>query len=206
MRRLVMICLALAALAVSTSAWATPVILSVDSSDATPASVLDATFDLSVAGSVLTLLATNDTTAPNEFNIVEVYINASSAVTDLTLTSATHSAEGDVMSGWLPLLTDVMVNGFGDFDYGLVDGVGEPSVSLIGPTESVTFVFSITGTGGYTDDDFIQGNGMSYFAAAKFVNGPGDDSAYGAAVPEPSTALLLASGLILLAARRRSRR
>ena len=169
MRRLQAILLALAALSLSTSAGATPVTLSSVSSDETPASALDATFDFSVVGSTLTLVATNDTTASDEFNINQVYFNATSAV------------------------------------IGLTDGVGAPSVSLIGPSESVTFVFTISGVGPFSDADFIQGNVNGLTAAAKFVNGPGDDSAYGA-VPEPSTALLLASGLILLGARRRSRR
>ena len=205
MRRLNVTLLALAALSLATSAGATPVTLSIFSSDYTPASVLDATFDFSVVGSTLTLVATNDTTAPDEFNINQVYFNASSAVTSLTLTSATHSVEGDVMSGWLLLLTDVMVDGFGDFDFGLSDGEGEPSISLIGPSESVTFVFAISGTGPFSDADFIEENLQGLIAAAKFVNGPGDDSALGA-VPEPSTALLLASGLLLMGARSRSRR
>ena len=39
-------------------------------------------------------------------------------------------------------------------------------------------------------------------AAAKFVNGPGGDSGWGA-VPEPSTALLVACGLVGLAVRRK---
>jgi hypothetical protein len=207
MRRLTVIFLVLAALALSTSAGATPVTLSTHSSEANPGpAVLDATFDFSVAGTTLTLVATNDTTAPDEFNINQVYFNASSAVTDLTLESAEHSVEGDVKSDWLPLLTGVMVDGFGIFDFGMQEGVGENTPSVIGPSESVTFVFSILGTEPFTDADFIQPSTDGYLAAAKFVSGPGDDSAFGATIPEPSTALLLASGLILLGARRRSSR
>ena len=36
--------------------------------------------------------------------------------------------------------------------------------------------------------------------AAKFVNGPGDDSAF-ATIPEPGTALLLSIGLVFLSLR-----
>jgi hypothetical protein len=108
------------------------------------------------------------------------------------------------MPDWLPLMTNAMANGFDIFDFAMRDGLGELAPPAIGPTESIAFVFSITGTGPFNDDDFIQPNAMGYLAAAKFVNGPGDDSAWGA-VPEPSTALLLASGLLLLGARRRVR-
>jgi len=205
MGRLRAILLALAALSLSTSAGAVPITLSSVSSDETPASALDATFDFSVVGSTLTLVVTNDTTAPETFNVNQVYFNAPGAVTSLTLTSATHSIEGNVASDWLPLVMGVMVDGFGTFDFGLREGVGETNASVIGPSESVTFVFAIAGTGPYSASDFIQPNSYDLVAAAKFVNGPYDDSAFGA-VPEPSTALLLASGLLLLGARRRSLR
>ena len=53
-------------------------------------------------------------------------------------------------------------------------------------------------------------NGLGYQAAAKFVNGPDDpespgneDSAFGAVIPEPTTAMLLGTGLLLLSLRRR---
>ena len=201
--RLAVSFLAVAALWLPSSAGATPITLSSVSSDETPASLLDATFDFSVAGSTLTLVATNDTASPDAYNINQVYFNASAAVTGLTLTSATHSAAGDVTSEWLPMVTDFMVDGFGDFDFGLREGVGETSTSVIGPSESVTFVFTIGGAGPFSAADFIQPNAYDLVAAAKFVNGPYDDSAFGA-VPEPSTALLLAAGLLLLGAQRRS--
>ena len=49
--------------------------LSTHSSDETPAADLLATFEFSVVGFTLTLTVTNDTFAPNEFNMNEVYFN-----------------------------------------------------------------------------------------------------------------------------------
>jgi len=205
MRRPVLAFIFLACFSIAAPAGATPVTLSLYSSNGTPASVMDATFDFSVVGTTLTLTVTNTTTAPNEYNINEVYFNGSANVSSLTLTSATHSTAGDVLADWIPVLTGVMVDGFDTFDFGLQDGTGELAPPAIGPMENTVFVLSIAGSGPFNDLDFIVNNSMGLTAAAKFVNGPGDDSAYGA-VPEPSTALLLASGLLLLGARRRTRR
>ena len=106
------------------AATATVVACCTISSDATPASQLQATFDFQVSGSTLTLNVDNDTVAPNQFNINEIFFNASGSVTSLSLTSASHSDTsalnnfGDVTSGWAPVDTSVMVNGFGIFDFG----------------------------------------------------------------------------------------
>jgi hypothetical protein len=200
----------------------TIVTLSSVSSDATDPSLLDAEFEFSVAGSTLTLTVTN---TGSDFNISEIYFNASGLVTSLSLTSATHSAQGDVSAAWLPIELGSMPDGFGAFDFGLTDGVGENNPNIIEPGEDIVFVFAITGSGGYTDADFIVGNENGYTAAAKFMNGPPDpecaglteptemcpeaadteDSAFGT-VPEPLTAWLLAAGLagLLAAGRKRS--
>ena len=151
-----------------------------------------------MAGSTLTLTVTNTGT---DFNINQIYFNGSGIVSSLSLTSATHSAEGDVTGIWAPVEPGSTPDGFGAFDFGLTDGVGETNVNLMEPTESIVFVFAITGSGGYGDSDFIVGNGNGYLAAAKFVNGPDDpespgdeDSAFGT-VPEPATLALLALAL-----------
>ncbi len=182
------------------------------SSDATPAAQLQSTFDFQVSGSTLTLTVDNDTLAPNEFNINEIYFDASVSVTSLSLTSATHSDNsagnnfGDVTSGWQPVFTNQMADGFGPFDFALFDGQGELNPAQIGPGENIEFVLSINGgVGIFSMDDFGP------LVAAKFVNGPDDpedpgneDSAFGT-IPEPTTGALLGMGLLGVAWHRRRR-
>jgi hypothetical protein len=190
------------------------------SSDLTPASTLDATLDFQVLGGVqLQLTVTNDTSAPDEFNINAIYWNALSVVSGLSLVSATHSVTGDVMGAWTPVLTNQVANGFSSFDFSMDDGVGEMNTNIITPGNFITFIMDITGSCEVSatclDTDFITTNDGGYFAAAKFVNGPDDpeapgseDSAFGATVviPEPSTALLVGMGLACLSGRSVRRR
>jgi hypothetical protein len=202
-------------LGVST-AQASTINLSSVSSDATPASSLSATIDTQIlGGDTLQLTVTNDTTAPNEFNINQVYFNGSDDVTSLVLSTATHSDVGDVLVDWAPVDHVSRAGGFGNFDFGLLGGVGENDPSVIGPTESIVYVLAITGTCANllscTMDDFNAGNANGFTFAAKFVNGPDDpeapgteDSAFGT-VPEPATALLVPLGLGLACWRGRSR-
>jgi hypothetical protein len=194
------------ALGLASSGGATTLTLSTMSSDPTPASVLDATFVFMITGpSELTLTVTNDTTAPDEYIINEVWFNGAGNVTGLTLNSATHSVGAvDVTAAWDPVLTSQMVDGFGTFDFGLTDGVGSNNPDLIGPGESIDFVFTIAGTGPFDMDDFNVLNAAGKSAAAKFIAGPAEndptelgdeDSAFGA-VPEPATVVLLGLGLV----------
>jgi hypothetical protein len=203
-------------------AQALPIALSEMSSDATPAGDLDAIADFSiVGGDELVIVLSNTTTAPDEFNMNELYFNGSSDVTGLTLTSAMHSANGDVLVDWTPVLTSQMADGFGVFDFQLMDGTGEVNPAQIQPGTSITFTLDILGACALAldcdaFDDFLSvENAQGKAVAAKFVNGPDDpespgdeDSAFGAssAVPEPGTLGLSVLGLGALALAKRRQR
>jgi len=173
-----------------TRVMATTLTLSDLSSDATPAAILDATVDFAITGAnELTVTVTNNTSAPNTYNINKIFFNAVANVTGLALDSATHSAEGDVASDWSLNPAQTKAGTFGTFDFALQGPrrEGENNPSLIGPGEDIEFVFTISGTGPFDMDDFVEStdprSGNAACAAAKFVNGQGDDSAFGARMP-----------------------
>ncbi len=171
------------------------------SSDQTSAGDLDATLEFSVTGSTLTLTVTNDTPIGTGFDIADIFFNALPHVTGLSLNPA--------VEGWTIVL-DERADGFGTFEFALMSDQGHHDPGEIGPQQTLDFEFDISGSGPFADADFTTqlssippGNRPS-LAAMKFVNGPGDDSAFGAVIPEPSTVALLLAGVGLLS--RRSRR
>ncbi len=144
------------------------------------------------------IAVTNNTADPTAYKINELYFNAPDSVT----------LSFDGLKGWNDA-TNQMVNGFGTFDYALLDGQGG-SPNQITAGETVSFTFTIM-AGTPEKDAFVTllsdpvGDGSGWIVAAKFVGGPSDDSAYGAAIPAPGVpALLAAAGLV--SGRRRRRR
>ncbi|MGH7287712.1 MAG: PEP-CTERM sorting domain-containing protein [Myxococcota bacterium] len=215
--------------AIGSSASALGITLSEMSSNGTPASVVDATLEFTdLGGGLLQLDVTNDTTSPNEYDISEIAFNLD-GVTMLELDSP--------LSGWTlngsaanvaVAPGAIMIDGFGNFEFHLVDGVGGDPDQII-PGETVTFIFTYTGTlaAGILEANSPEGK----MVAGKFVNGPPDpecagvivptpqcpegesteDSAFGASgsgavIPEPATAWLLGIGIagLLLSGRRRA--
>lgn len=160
------------------------------SSDETDPAMLSAVLEFEVLGDLLTLTVTNETTDPNPFDVSAIYFNASSEIEGLLLSQAPI--------GW-DLLLNQRADGFGTFDFALIGKLGG-SEMLIDPGSSSMFIFDILGSDPFQETYFtsdfstIPPGSNPAIAAAKFVRGPGDDSAFGAMVPEPSTLSLLLIG------------
>lgn len=214
--RVAVFAVALVGLYIAPAASASTIILSEYSADSTPASVLDATLDFTITDiAELTFSVTNDTTAPDEYDMNMLFFNATSNVTGLTLQVVRSSGgEDPPPEEWVLEVAagssgPTKANGFGIFDYALIDGVG-PDPHQIAPGETLEFVMDITGTGPFYDWNFSSELSAPYagdiqvVAAAKFVDGPSGDSGYGGTIPEPGTfSLLVLAGLGLTVRRRR---
>ncbi len=176
--------------------------LSDASSDETDAEMLDATLTFTVLDGTLTLTVRNDTAGADAFDISAVYFNVGADIADLSLVLGEP--------GW-SLLRRQRADGFGRFDFALLSAHGNDP-DEIAPGDSSSFIFDIEGAGPFHDLDFttdfsvIPPGSTPSIAAAKFVNGPGDDSAFGAVVAEPGTALLISIGLGVIGWRSRRRR
>ena len=179
--------------------------LSSHSSDATSAGLLLASFTFEVTGTTnktLKLTVTN-LTSGNPYNMNEVYFNSPETGAG-ALTYA-----GTPPDGWT-FMTSEKADGFGTFDYAMIDGTGEGNLSQIAPNEFVEFFFTFTGTA--TASDFAHAMSTEGFLiAAKFVNGAhandpsekNEDSAYGALVPLPPALPMGIVGLLGVAFLRR---
>ncbi len=180
-------------------------------------SLLSATFEFQITGVLqneLTLTITNNTSAPNEFNINQLFFNFNpdSNVTGLNLTGEQGNGAWELVVPAFPGDLATHADNFGVFDFMLKHGAPQGSnhhLILPGLLNQRVFTFDIQGTGPFFDTDFIGDLSQQFdsntlmFAAAKFVMGPGDISAFGA-VPEPGTlALLGLAGLLGLRRRRR---
>ena len=188
---------------VTGAAGGTEIELSDFSSGDTPADILDAIFDFSIAGNVLTLAVSNttDTNVPEaEFEINEMGFNATAEITDLILTSGVTDwiFEFD-QSG-----SSGQMSGFGNFDAHIA--WAHPSNPTVLPGETVIFTFDIVGDG-FTEESFVtdlsSNTDTPMLVAANFFRGPDDANDFGA-VPEPTSLGLLMVGMLSLLRRPRS--
>jgi hypothetical protein len=191
--------------------------LSTHSSDDTPAEALLATFEFTVTGGAalggqtLSLTVTNNTVAISEgglgaFALSEIFFNSAAGV-DLNLTPITAG-----LNGWtLDKTGAAHAGGFGSFDFALLADKQGGSPGAIAAGSSLTFGFDIDGDT-VTADDFttelstIPPGGRPAYAAAKFIQGPGDDSGYGAYIPLPPALPMGIAGLLGVAVLGRRKR
>lgn len=207
--------LVLGFLVIPSTALATPITLSNASSNELLILAVDmqAAISFSVSGSELTVDVTNNAMGGAEpLSISEIYFNAGSAVTGLTLISApTHSTLGTMLwSG----VDGAGAQTFGVFDFSLkAERVGQGQSKETGSVDAgqvVSFLFAITGVG-VTASDFgvhlstVVAGETAAMGAALFKGAAVE--AYGAqivtVIPEPGTSLLLGLGLMGLARQRR---
>ena len=178
------------------------------SSDETLASVLDATlsFDVTAGGAdggddLLTITLDNQTASPDAYTIDELYFNftGDSSFVGFDSSNTGSGAFSNTVTG---------ADGFGTFDmnitgFGLATGSTEVWEIDLGTTGFAMSDFDVLSTIPPGDNEAI--------AVLKFVQGPLDDSAFGAGgvppseIPVPAAVWLFGSGLLGLVgiARRR---
>ena len=177
------------------------------SSGGVPASYMDALLTFDVSGNTLTMTMANQTANPPEsFYINQIFFNATSNVTDLTLVNAPDGWSLDFAEN------GHKADGLGYYDVALIGGNGNhPGQVALG--ETTVFTLAITGIGPFADSNFTTEKSLSSngdtesLAVAKFVRGSdSDDSAFGnattAVIPEPATMAFLAIGVVTIMARR----
>ncbi len=192
-------------------AGAVSFVLSDLSSDSTPAAQLKALLDFEVNGSTLSVSVRNQTLAAAPFDISTLFFNVSPDVIGLTYTGA---REGDD-AAWALFDSGTSVTNwkFGTFDFALLGSVSSNSGQIV-HGHSNDFSFGIACKSGAVCNATDFGSGMSTggqlaaLVGLRFLDGPGGDGAFGGAtqqapIPEPSTALLLALGLVGFARARR---
>ena len=135
------------------------------------------------------------------FNISELYFNTTADITNMTLDSVVGGNKDD----WtLTFNTDsIQVGGLGLYDISLISN--NSSMEYIDPLEIVKFTIIIDGVSpSYLETDFFalsspSGDSLVAYGVGKFFGGgPGDLSAYGAYIPEPTTILMLSLGALAL--------
>jgi hypothetical protein len=187
--------------------------LSTHSSDDTPAAWLSATFEFTVTGSVssggqtLTLEVTNETgISTPAFAINQVFFNSAAGV-------SLSQVGANGLNGWaLDQSGTAHAGGFGRFDFALLAAPQGGSPDAIAADSSLTFVFAIDHDSDVTAGDFVTEfstvppGAHEAIIAAKFIQGPGDDSAYGAYIPLPPALPMGIAGLVGVAALRRWKR
>jgi hypothetical protein len=158
---------------------AATVALSELSSDATPPELLGGAIDFSVSGDTLTLTVWNFTSFIKHYEVDRAAFNVRSNVTGLALFPGDWRFSGSTHP---PV--------FGQFDYAVEP---RPGIDPLYPQGSITMVFTIQGTGPFSDADFSEAASVpitgetSARAALSFIHGPAGDSAWGAAAAGPLT-------------------
>lgn len=193
---------------------------------------LSATIEFTVVGTELFVTVDNRTdenVSGNQYSISEIFFNTPDTLTDIPSGgNGQEAGDGLVLTGYSggalgPWQKSTEfgynihhINGFGYFDMYILNG----GQHVIDPGQTVTYTFDITGSETYTGTDFVYLNSPPVFGdyrfsgadpatslqmvgGAKFVQGPGGESGFGA-VPEPATILLLGIGSLVLMRRRKA--